>query len=308
MTGCRVQGVPIAPTLRLLASLLVLFLLAVPASGQTTIQQSGRYESGTEVAAPAAGVSFKIPEAMQGHMDAEAELFLLGSDGVQAAVWAYSEGSPDDLADVIGTDLSDLEVILTEDRVERDGTGIQGWYDALSGDGIGRLFGAIRSGPNGAILGAAALGPTGSDVELESVVQAIFASVRWPEPEAREWQASLAGTVLTGGGGHSDFNPDYTGNHLSQAGQEYTEITLCRDGSYGFESESSVSVSTPEFSVSSAGEDAHSGGWSLVGDIAGNALLVLTPWDRDEVFYDLVPVEGGVLLEGYAYGVEAGPC
>lgn len=282
-----------------------------PLSAQTSVGDGHVFDGGAIVSAEAAGVAFTIPSGWQAQWDASAGLFVMSGDGARAAVWAYSSGTPDEMAEVIGADLEELGVVVGEDQVERpDADRIYGTFEALSDAGRGRLVGSILRGPHGAVIGAAALGGPGTDDALRAAVDAVISSVRWRAPLAAEWEQRLAGTTVRGGSTNSDYSPDELGGnlHLSSAGRDDVTIVLCRDRSYEYSSESVFHVSTPDVSVASEDSDSHAGTWRLVGDVAGNAILVLAPWDRDPVVYDVEEGTDGVLIDGRSYEASAAGC
>ena len=296
------------------AGCLALALSLVPQSAlqltaQSPIEEGRTYASGTAVFSEAAGVTFTVPDGWQAQMDAASGLFLMTGQGAQAAVWAYSSGTPDEMAEVIGADLEELGIMVGEDRVERpDDNRIHGTFQALSDAGQGRLAGSVLRGPHGAVIGAAALGAQGADEALLRVVEAVIESVLWSAPAAEEWGDELAGLLLTGGSANSDYAPDGGGNSVSAAGRDDVRIALCANRTYEYASESVFYVSTSAGSVSSGDSDGHTGGWRLVGDVAGTAYLILEPWDRDPIIYEVEEGEGGVLLEGRSYGASGAGC
>ncbi len=276
---------------------------------QAPIQEGRTYPGGTVVLSDAAGVAFTVPTGWQAQLDAASGLFLMTGQNAQAAIWAYSSGTPDDMAEVMVNDLNEVGILVGEDRVERPNADqIQGTFEALSEAGKGRLAGSILRGPHGAVIGAAALGEQGADEALLGVVESVIQSVAWSRPAAAAWGEALAGSLLTGGSTNSDYAPDGGGNSVSAAGRDDVQIALCANGTYEYASESTFYVSTSDVSVSSGGSDGHTGGWSLVGDVSGNAYLILEPWDRDPVIYEIEEREGGVVLEGRHYGVAGAGC
>ncbi len=296
------------------AGWLALALALVPQSAGRLVAQSpiveGRtYDGGTAVFSEAAGVTFTVPAGWQAQMDGASGLFLMTGPGAQAAVWAYSSGTPDEMVEVMGADLEELGIMVGEDQVERpDANRIHGTFQALSDVGKGRLAGSVLRGPHGAVIGAAALGAQGEDDSLLRVVEAVIESVSWSPPVAETWEDELAGLLLIGGSANSDFAPDGAGNSVSAAGRDDVRIALCANRTYEYASESVFYVSTSDASVSSQDSDGHAGGWRLVGDVAGAAYLILEPWDRDPIIYEVEEREGGVLLEGRQYGASGAGC
>ena len=286
-----------------------LFVAATAAIAATGAEAAAQNPEPLSFVAEGSGIAFQLPAGARGRFEPAEGRFAFEAGGTQGAIWAYSSGSVDEMANVVGRELEALGLLAVEDHVGRTPDGLRGSYDVWSDAGRGRLAGEIRSGPNGAVVAVAAMGSQSEEAHLWDTVDRVVASLQWHPPLAHRWRERLAGTTLEGGSANSDFSPDaYTDTPLSQAGRNDIVLTLCRDGSYAFESESRFSVSTPEVSVSSEDNDEHVGSWSLVSDIAGNALLVLAPLDRDELAYDVAITEQGLVVGAYAYTTRPAPC
>lgn len=273
---------------------------------EPAIRPGSMHPAGTVAHAPAAGASFTIPRDYQGQLDAESGLFLvLGQH--RAAVWAFSEGTVSDVAEVMGADLEAVGLALSPEETSGGNERMEGAYAVYSGEGPARLHGVIQRGPEGNVVGVAALGPPGSDPSLQALARDLVASVTWSRPQARDWQMEMAGTSLTGGSSAGDPTTD-SADDVAAAITTDIRIVLCGDRSYEFTSERLTTVSSAEISGYGASQDTHAGAWTVVGDVAGSAWLVLTPLDREERYYAVEPLEGGVTLEGRPYAAAPAGC
>ncbi|MEZ4426019.1 MAG: hypothetical protein R3E98_21670 [Gemmatimonadota bacterium] len=277
-------------------------------SGQEVIHVGGRYPAGTVVLSPATGVGFRIPAGFTGHADPESGLFLLRGSGMTAAVWAYSQGSPSDVADVVLSDLDELGLSLTPDQVHIQETTMRASYDVWSEEGLGRLHGVVVQGPHGADYAVAVLGGRGEDEALVSALAAVSGSITWSAPDAPSWVAQAEGVVLTGGDESGTSVDQGDGTAGSFVRESTTELTLCRDHSYQWRSEGVSYFSSDAGSASSEHSDAHAGTWALTFDLVGGAWLILEPWDREERVFSVEISGEGVLLGGRAYVVSAAGC
>jgi len=284
-------------------------LATSPSRAQTLVSEGARYAAGTVVTSAAAGVTFRIPDGFEARMDGDLGLFVLHGEGVDAAVWAYSDGALEDVAGVMAADLGELGITAREDAVETTADRLRGSFEAVSERGPGRLVAEVVRGGSGNVLGVAALGGPDGEGALGSLVDAVVASARWSEPSARALAAQAAGALLQASSGGSDYSPGGAGGYGSSASQGSTSLRLCSDGSYGYVSESTTYVSIEGASASSEHRDAHQGRWLLVGDVAGRIWLALQPTDRDEIVWEVKLTGGdGATLDGRSWSAGRAGC
>lgn len=282
---------------------------AAPALGQELVSPGARFASGAEVSSAAAGVSFRIPDGFEARMDRDLGLFVLEGRGIEAVVWAYSEGGLDEVAGVMASDLAELGIQAREDRIQTGTERLRGSFDAVSERGPGRLVAEVVRGATGNVLGVAALGGRDQDAALGTFVDGVVASARWSEPAAHTLSAQAAGALLQATSGGSDYSAGGAGGYGSSASEGNTSLRLCSDGSYGYVSESTTYVSIEGASASSEHRDAHRGRWLLVGDVAGSIWLALEPTDRDEIVWEVkLAGDGTAVLDGRSYTVGRAGC
>jgi hypothetical protein len=273
--------------------------------------QAGReYRAGELVRSPWTGVSFTVPASLIGAYDGEVGAFLLGDAAeptVMLGVFAYSEGTTDEVASLVLTALTERGYNLSPrgepDLSEHEASG---WYDVTSDEGRGLLYGFVRRGAPGNVVAVAALGAPDKEAKLKQLTDAVAQSVQFAVPQAAQWRQLAQGKTYSTTSSGSDFSPG-GGGAASGASSSRTQLDLCSDGSYAYQSSSETYISVEGAgSMSSSSSDEHVGRWWLVADVIGSAWLVLEATDGREFHWSVVEQDDGVLIDGQRYGVGPG--
>jgi len=288
-----------------------LALVACPLAAQQTVTVAANvtWTAGTAIRSPWSGVTITVPQGFQAMVSDEAQGIVMRDEAQRLiGVWAVSQGTPEDLADAVGEILGGLgiQAQLTAQPDARGDLTIARFSASTSG-GMGSLVAALRRGPAGNALVVASLGAADAD-GLERLAAGVAGDATMGPPEAAGWRERAAGLRLTTSGT----------DHLSSRGgvgdgrynsRTTATLTLCRDGRYGYASESSSIVSVDGAgSMESNSRDAHEGGWSLLADILGRAFLALQASDGREFLWMVEETEDGAVVNGAGYRAEAGPC
>ncbi len=288
--------------MRLRGTLLTLFSLFVtqPLIAQTVLQKQGRYSPGTRVASPWSGVSFVIPADFVAGFDTDAETILLTSParpGVAVGVYAYSETDLEEMADMVVAHLGKLGIQLTPlEPPVQDASTARGWYQALTPDGPGVLYGVVRTGAPGNAIAVVALSPAGQDSVIRPLVDDLLASTQFSRPSAADWRRQAGGQRFSTSGGSSDYSPGGAGAG-GMASSRDAELELCSDGTYGYQYRSEMYISVEGAgSAERTEQDQHQGRWWLVADLLGTATLVLEATDGREFFWPVAEQQRAVLI------------
>ncbi|MEZ4425642.1 MAG: hypothetical protein R3E98_19765 [Gemmatimonadota bacterium] len=279
-----------------------------PGAAQQAVELGRRYEGGTALVSPATGLGFRVPPGFTGEVDPSSELFLLSDGVLTAAVWAYSQGTPETVADAVIGDLEELGLMLTPDQVESESGGIRASFHALSERGLERLHGRVAAGSTGGSYAFAVLGPRDRDAALVALVDAFARDVVWMAPITPAWMDRAAGLLLRAGSDTGTSVDQGDGTVGSFVRESTTELSLCGDRTYTWRSEGVTYFSSDAASASSEHSDAHEGTWTLVSDLLGKAWLHLQPWDRDARVYAVQVRGDGALLDGRDYTVSEAGC
>ncbi len=295
------------PVVLAVASLMLTAPLAAQQPDGEVLQANRQYAAGTRVAAPWTGVSFVVPEAFAGAFDAEVAAFVMKSASNTEAmlgVFAYSEASVDEAVGAVEQRLIENGVRLRpRPNPTRHAAGISGWYDFLSPQGQGVIYGSAKRDPAGNVVVVLGLGTSTQESALQPLVDGLMASVRFSPPGAAQWRSMAAGKAYVAGSSGSDFSPG-GGGTASGASQSQAQLDLCSDGSYGYQSRSETYISVEGAGgASSESSDQHMGRWWLVADISGAATLVLESTDGRAFLWSVVERGNGVEIDGQAHSV-----
>lgn len=280
---------------------------ASPLLSQETIRAGRTYESGTQLVSPVAGVSFAVSEGFRGAYDETIQGLVMGAfpnPAILVGVFAYSEGALDEVADAVAAHLRDVGVVVSP-----QGGGMQtrnratGWFDTMSPNGPGLLYGSVQRGAPGNVIAVVALGTPPSRDSLEAAVERVTQSVQFSTPGAAAWRRATGGHAYTLGASGSDYSSG--GIAGSGASGTTAQLDLCSDGTYGYRYHSETYVSIEGASASSENSDEHTGRWRLVSDIVGNATLVLEATDGREFLWPVEEAGDRVMIDGSVYGVSA---
>jgi len=270
--------------------LLGVALAAIPGGSSAAAQvreidPNGLYPAATPLASPLTGIAFTLPAGFRAEWDASiGGLLALANDGALGAVWGWSEGTLEEVASEVGTRLEAQGVAL-QARGEPDMTvdGMRGTFDALTDNGNGILHVLIRSGPEGGVIAVVGLGAGGAETSALAFVDGIQGSLEWTRPGAVALRSRVTGTVLGRGGAGSDSDGDSLGR---------VTLSFCTSAQYAYES---------------ASGDRHTGGWWLVGDLAGTPTLFLEATDGRTFQWSMEESGDGFLIDGDPYRV-TGTC
>ena len=279
---------------------------AAPLLAQSTPVVAGRtYAGGTRLASPLTGVSFTLPAGVQAQWEPDVQALVAVAPDLLAGVWAWSEGSAEEVAEEVGR-LLGAQGIRAQPRgeIEVGGGMLRADFDALTAEGPGLLHAVVREGPSGGVVAFAALGGTDAAARVRGFVTALESSLEWATPEASSWRAQVEGTVLSWSGSGSDFSPGAVS--ASGASESRASLALCLGSQYRYEESSESYVSIMGASASSSSSDAHAGQWWLVADLAGGATLLLEATDGRLFRWSVEEAGDAYLVDGYRYVPQGG--
>jgi hypothetical protein len=295
------------PVLPALAALSFASLQLV-AQQTATVAAGATWSAGTVLRAPWVGVAVTVPPGFQAEVSAEAHGIVMSDGRRLMGVWAASRGTVEQLAGGVGRVLDGLGIQAQpqgEPEIRGDLTVAR--FAASTVGGTGWLVAALRQGADGNVLAVAILGEGGA-TPLEALAVSTARGAVLGPPQAADWTDRAAGRRLTttgtdnlssrGGVGDGRYNSRTTAS-----------LTLCRDGRYGYESETYSLVSVDGAgAMESTSRDDHEGRWSIVADILGRAFLFLQTGDGRELLWMVDETDGGTAVNGSAYRAEPGPC
>jgi hypothetical protein len=284
--------------------------VSIPLAAQqtSTVAVNATWGAGTVLRAPWVGVAFTVPQGFQAEGSAQAHGVVMSDGRRLMGVWAASRGTVEQLANGVGEVLHGLGIqaqLQGQPEVRGDLTVAR--FAASTSGGAGSLVAALRQGADGNALAVAILGE-GDATPLEALAVSTARGATLGPPRAAGWTDRAAGRRLTttgtdhlssrGGVGDGRYNSRTTAT-----------LTLCRDGRYGYESETYSLMSVDGAgSMESTSRDDHDGRWSLVSDILGRAHLHLETGDGREFLWMVEETADGATINGSGYRAEAGPC
>jgi len=254
--------------------LLALALGAGPTAAQIRpIDVHGLYPAGTQLSSPLTGIAFQLPAGFRAEWDEPlGALVALSNDGAFGAVWGWSEGSVADAAGEVGSRLDQQGITLQVREGSRETpTELRAVFDASTAEGRGVLHALIRVGPEGGVVMVVGMGAPVSQASAARFVDEVEASLAWTEPGAAAWRRDIEGAVLA----------------WSDGGATPTTIAFCSPTQY----------------VRRDSSEEHAGGWWLISDLSGVALLVLEATDGRTFQWSVEESGDGFLIDGHPYRV-----
>jgi hypothetical protein len=285
--------------------LIVAALLPLPVTGQQGVQ--GLLQEGRVLASPETGVTFTIPSGFAGSWEPDAGGFVFQSQAPAfGSVWAWSEGTVDEVVTEVGTVLSEFGVELTpRGEPVTTATSIRGTFNALTQEGAGVLVAVVERGTPGGIVAVAAMGSLTTEAELNRFVDDVLTSLHWSTPGAAQWRSRLEGSVMRWSSSDSNMSTG-GGATATGASQSVASLAFCY-GEYRYTESSESYFSIEGVSASNNSSDEHSGEWALVSDFVGNPILYLDSSDGRSFAWTVVEDDEGLTVDGYLYR-PAGGC
>lgn len=281
---CARNSVSVGRTVRyvsiILASGLALGLFARRVDGQVrVIDPNGLYPAGTRLSSPLTGIAFRLPDGFRAEWDPElGGLVAQSHAGAFGAVWAWAEGTTEEVAAEVGTRLEAQGITLqARDGAEIGPDGMHGVFDASTDLGRGVLHVLIREGPSGGVVAITGLGAGDAERSAASFVDEVLASLEWTQPRAARWMQRIVGSALV---------QQASGASRTPSGP--ATLSFCTAGEYAY---------------SGSATDRHAGRWWLVADLGGTSRLILETTDGRTLEWTVEESGEGFLIDGRPYRV-----
>lgn len=270
-------------------------------SGAGQLAQPGRrYEAGTRIDAPWAGVSFTVPDGYYAGYAPDLSAFLVVSDTLPGLIMidALSQLPLDNgLSALMSTFQTDQLTLIPQGQPRLEGDTVRALFTAQTRTDQGTAYLMGRAGPARNALMAAAIGATSEQQQLQGLLEGMMASALLTDPDptaAGQWRQRLAGAQL--GISSSSGSGGYDGSSVYSSSR--TTLDLCSDGSYAYHYSYFLSASVPGMGASDRDRDEDQGRWQVVFGLLGPYLALDSYSTGQRSHIALLEADGSLHLDG----------
>lgn len=276
-------------------------LIAMAAKAQSTGVVSYKY----------LGVQFTIPEGWAGQEVQSG--FLIGSNTEPGFAF---------LSTLEAKSMDEIRTLGQLGIMEADGTHLQlqGQLEQISDSSLGGEYsGTLQGSPAKAYM-LAVLNPHGNGVLIMAATSPeqyasthrqlaiqlanslVFSKAETP-PMAEQWKQKFANAKLTYMDSYYSSGPGYDGYATGGGYEQKSEIHLCAQGYFKYNSSSSMSIDTGGAFGNTHGNQGGDGNWEIVGNHQGEPVLRLNFHNGEVHEYTLAYQDNKTLLNGVRYYV-----